>query len=86
LAWPQLAIGCDVLTLPARAYGEVIRIMITDGGSSLQILNNQHYSFILRGNLVCAAARAKPPGTPRVENNIVLLDEKIRRRKSVQSV
>ena len=53
--------------------------MRADVGISLQILNNQDYSFILRENLARAAARAKPPGAPRVENNIVLLDEKRRK-------
>jgi len=49
--------------------------MRTDVGISLQILNNQDYSFILRGNLARAAAWAKPPRHPRVENDFVLLDE-----------
>jgi hypothetical protein len=62
------------------------RPALTDAGISLQILNNQNYSFILRGNLVRTAAQAKPPRNPCVENNFVLLDESTERRKSVRQV
>jgi hypothetical protein len=60
--------------------------MRTNARISLQILNNQDYSFILQGNLVRAAARAKPPGSPRVESNIVLPDESAAGANPVQQV
>ncbi len=87
-AWLGLAAAYDRLRrfdLADRAYGEAIKI----AGPTAEILNNQGYSFILRGNFARAreillAARAKRPGNPYIENNIALLDESARRGKSVQ--
>ena len=58
-------------------------------GPTAEILNNQGYSFMLRGNFVRArelllAARAKEPGNPYIENNIALLDERALRHKSAR--
>jgi len=58
-------------------------------GPTAEILNNQGYSFILRGNFsrareILLAARAKAPGNPYIENNIALLDDSARSRKSVR--
>ncbi len=86
----RAVIGTNILRrfdLIGRTYEEVIRNPIgTDVGISLQILNNRDYCFILRRNLARTAARCKTAARPRVENNIVLLDESTERRKSVQQV
>jgi tetratricopeptide (TPR) repeat protein len=87
-AWLGLAAAYDRLRrfdLADRAYAEVTRI----AGPTAEILNNQGYSFILRGNFnrareILSAARAKEPGNPYIENNIALLDESARSRKSVR--
>ena len=87
-AWLGLAAAYDRLRrfdLADRAYEEVIRIM----GPTAEILNNQGYSFMLRGEFVRAreillAARARAPGNPYIENNIALLDESARSRKVVR--
>jgi len=59
---------------------------MTVSGSSLRILNNQDYPFILRDNFVHPGARVKPPGPRRVENDIVLLDESAEGVKLVRQV
>jgi len=87
-AWLGLAAAYDRLRrfdLADRAYAEVTRIM----GPTAEILNNQGYSFILRGNFgrareILLAARAKAPGNPYIENNIALLDDSARSRKSLR--
>ena len=87
-AWLGLAAAYDRLRrfdLADRAYAEVIRIT----GATAEVLNNQGYSFILRGNFIRArevllAARAKEPRNPYIENNIALLEESAQRRKSVR--
>jgi len=87
-AWLGLAAAYDRLRrfdLADRAYEEVFKIV----GPTAEILNNQGYSFMLRGNFTRAreillAARAKEPGNPYVENNIALLDERTPRRKSTR--
>jgi Flp pilus assembly protein TadD len=87
-AWLGLAAAYDRLRrfdLADRAYEEVIRIV----GPTPEILNNQGYSFILRGNFsrareILLAARAREPGNPYIENNIALLDESARGRKSIR--
>ncbi len=78
LAWVALASSYDRLSrfdLADRAYAKAIGI----SGETVQILNNQGYSQLLRGNL--AGARAKfmraaeiEPGNITVQNNIKLLD------------
>lgn len=78
LAWVALASSYDRLSrfdLADRAYARAIEI----SGETVQILNNQGYSQLLRGNL--AAARAKfqkaasiEPDNITVLNNIRLLE------------
>jgi Flp pilus assembly protein TadD len=78
LAWVALASSYDRLSrfdLADRAYAKAIEI----SGETVQILNNQGYSQLLRGNL--KSARAKfvkaamlEPGNVTVLNNIKLLD------------
>jgi Flp pilus assembly protein TadD len=87
-AWLGLAAAYDRLRrfdLADRAYEEVIRI----GGPTAEILNNQGYSYMLRGQFnrareILRAARAKDPRNPYIENNIALLDESVRKRQSVR--
>jgi Flp pilus assembly protein TadD len=87
-AWIGLAASYDRLgryEFADRAYD--IAISLT--GETTEILNNQGYSYMLRGNL--KAARAKlmkayknAPDNPTVLNNIKLLNlsQKMRRRES----
>lgn len=77
-AWIALAASYDRLSrfdLADRAYQTAIKL----SGETPQILNNQGYSYMLRGNL--AAARAKlakarslEPENSLVQNNMKLLD------------
>jgi Flp pilus assembly protein TadD len=77
-SWIALAASYDRLSrfdLADRCY----RTAIDLAGETALILNNQGYSYMLRGNQ--AAARAKfaranalEPGNPLVQNNIRLLD------------
>jgi Flp pilus assembly protein TadD len=77
-AWVGLAASYDRLSrfdLADRAYREAIKLQ----GETVQILNNQGYSYMLRGNL--RAAREKfqqafrlEPDNPTIENNINLLN------------
>ena len=77
-AWIGLAACYDRLArfdLADRAYSEAVKL----GGLTTQILNNQGYSYMLRGKL--AAAREKfrqafqnEPDNPTVQNNINLLN------------
>jgi Flp pilus assembly protein TadD len=78
LAWVALASSYDRLSrfdLADRAYAKAIEI----SGETFQILNNQGYSQLLRGNLRSARAKflkaaAIEPGNVTVLNNIKLLD------------
>ena len=77
-AWVGLAASYDRLArfdLADRAY----RYAITLGGRTPQILNNQGYSYMLRGNFVKARdlltqANALEPNNPVILNNLQLLD------------
>ena len=81
-AWIGLAGSYDNVRrfdLADRAYGQAIRL----AGETPQILNNQGYSYMLRGDL--AAARAKfrkalkrDPGNPTIENNLRILAARLR--------
>jgi Flp pilus assembly protein TadD len=81
-AWIGLAASYDRLArfdLADRAYRQAIKL----GGETTQILNNEGYSYMLRGKL--AAARAKfmeayrrEPDNPTVLNNINLLNSSYR--------
>jgi tetratricopeptide (TPR) repeat protein len=77
-SWVGLAAAYDRLSrfdLADRAYQSAIQL----SGETAQILNNQGYSYMLRGNLVSARAkfakaRSLEPGNPLVENNTKLLE------------
>ena len=87
-AWLGRAASYDRLRrfeLADLAYKQAIAIV----GPSPEILNNQGYSFILRGDYArartkLAEARALDPKSPYIQNNIKLLDESARKGKSVQ--
>jgi Flp pilus assembly protein TadD len=87
-AWLGLAASNDRLRrfdLADRAYDELIKI----AGGTPEILNNQGYSYMLRGNFtrareILTTARAKDPGNPYIQNNLALLDESVRTRKAVR--
>ena len=77
-AWTGLAASYDRLRrfdLADQAYAQAIRL----GGETVQILNDQGYSYMLRGDL--ARARKKftkayelDPTNPTIANNLQLLD------------
>jgi len=77
-AWVGLAASYDRLRrfdLADQAYAQAIRL----GGETVQIRNDQGYSYMLRGNL--NAARRKfakayelDPTNPTIANNLVLLN------------
>jgi len=87
-AWLGLAASYDRLRrfeLADRAYEEVIKI----AGPTPAILNNQGYSYMLRGQFdrareILNRARAKDPDNPYIQNNIALLEESIRAHKAVR--
>ena len=87
-AWLGLAASYDRLKrfdLADRAYEQVVRLI----GPTAEILNNQGYSYILRGDHRRARAKlleaqAKDPNNPFVKNNLDLLDESFAKAKSVQ--
>ena len=88
-AWIGLAASYDRLKRfdhADRAYAQALRIL----GPTPEILNNQGYSYLLRGDYKRArvklyAARAKDPASPRIQNNIDLLEESLRRGKGVEA-
>ena len=77
-AWIGLAASYDKIRrfdLADQAYAQAIRL----GGVTVQILNDQGFSYMLRGNL--SAARRKfeqayslDPGNPVIANNLQLLN------------
>lgn len=77
-AWIGLAASYDRLRrfdLADQAYAQAIRL----GGETVQILNDQGYSLMLRGDLNGARrkfmkARALDPGNPVIANNLELLN------------
>jgi len=76
-AWLGLAASYDQLRrfdLADRAYGQAIRIV----GERVEIINNQGYSYILRGDYRRARERlmlasVKAPDNPHVQANVQLL-------------
>ena len=78
-AWVGLAASYDRLRrfdLADRAYAEAIRLV----GPTPQILNDQGFSYMLRGDYARAArtlqqARATDPGNPYIQANLQLLEE-----------
>ena len=87
-AWVGLAASYDKLRrfdLADRAYAQAIRL----AGPTPEILNNQGYSYLLRGDRQRArrtllAAQAKDPGNPYIENNLNLLDQSLREGAAVR--
>lgn len=87
-AWLGLAASYDRLRrfdLADRAYSQAIAIV----GPTVEILNNQGYSYMLRGDYPrarakLAAAQAKDPGNKYVQNNLRLLQESARLGKAVE--
>lgn len=77
-AWIGLAASNDRLLrfdLADRAYASAIRL----AGETTQILNNQGYSYMLRGNFRLAREKFKKayerePNNPTIANNLRLLD------------
>ena len=76
-AWMGLAASYDRLhrfDLADQAYAQAARL----GGETVQLLNDQGYSYMLRGNLTAARrkfqrAYALDPGNPVIINNLELL-------------
>jgi len=81
-AWVGLAASYDRLRrfdLADRAYAYVLRLR----GPTVQILNNQGYSMMLRGNLkearrIFLKAYELDPGNPTIANNLELLNSSYR--------
>jgi Flp pilus assembly protein TadD len=87
-AWLGLAASYDRLRrfdLADRAYGKLIGI----SGRTPEILNNQGYSYMLRGDFrhareILAEAQAIDPANPYIANNLALLEESVRTRRAVR--
>lgn len=87
-AWVGLAASYDQLRrfeLADRAYNQAIGII----GQTPEVLNNQGYSYMLRGDYARARtillqAKAKDPDNPFIKNNLELLDQSMRERKGIQ--
>jgi Flp pilus assembly protein TadD len=86
-AWLGLAASYDRLRrfdLADRAYANVIKLV----GPTPEILNNQGFSYLLRGDYARArttllAARAKDPDSPYIQNNLQMLEQATRKKKMV---
>ena len=77
-------IACAASTLPAVLDDRAIRIV----GPTPELLNNQGFSYMLRGDYRRAretllAAQARDPKNPYIANNLRLLDESERTAKAV---
>jgi Flp pilus assembly protein TadD len=87
-AWVGLAASYDRLRrfeLADRAYAQAITLI----GRTPELLNNQGYSYLLRGDYIRSrstlrAAQAKDPDSPYIQNNLELLDQSVRSRKGIQ--
>jgi tetratricopeptide (TPR) repeat protein len=87
-AWVGLAASYDRLRrfdLADRAYRGAVGII----GETPEVLNNQGYSYILRGDYARAratllAAQAKDANNPYIRNNLALLEKSFRSGKAVQ--
>lgn len=87
-AWTGLAASYDRLRrfdLADRAYAQALRIV----GPTAEILNDQGFSYMLRGDYVRAKkkleeARARDPANPYVQANLQLLEESYRSGKAIQ--
>jgi hypothetical protein len=87
-SWVDLAAAYDRLArfdLADRAYGEAVRLI----GPTPQILNDEGFSYMLRGDYARARqkleqAQAKDPTNPYVRANLQLLEQAYRDGKAVQ--
>jgi tetratricopeptide (TPR) repeat protein len=87
-SWVDLAASYDRLgrfDLADRAYGEAVRLI----GPTPQILNDEGFSYMLRGDYARARqkleqAQAKDPANPYVRANLQLLQQAYRDGKAVQ--
>jgi Flp pilus assembly protein TadD len=86
-SWVGLAASYDRLRrfdLADRAYAQAIKIK----GPTAELLNNQGFSYMLRGDYRRArerllAAKAIDPANPYVNNNLQLLEQSARKAKAV---
>ena len=86
-AWVGLAASYDRLRrfdLADRAYRQAFKII----GPTPELLNNQGYSVMLRGDYRRAratllAARSKDPRSPYIKSNLELLEESQRKAKAI---
>jgi Tfp pilus assembly protein PilF len=87
-AWLDLAAAYDRLRrfdLADRAYAQAIAIV----GPTAEILNNQGYSYMLRGDYkraraTLATAQSKDPANRYVQNNLQLLKDSTRTGKAIE--
>jgi tetratricopeptide (TPR) repeat protein len=87
-AWVGLAASYDRLhrfDLADRAYAAALRLV----GPTAEILNDQGFSYMLRGDYTRAhkkleEARAKDPVNPYVQANLQLLEESYHNGKAIQ--
>jgi tetratricopeptide (TPR) repeat protein len=87
-AWLGLAASYDRLRrfdLADRAYKQAIGLV----GPTATVLNNQGYSYMLRGDYKRArekliAAQRKDPGNKFIANNLRLLDQSAREAKGIE--
>ena len=87
-AWLGLAASYDRLRrfdLADRAYGQAIGIV----GPTVEILNNQGYSYMLRGDYKRAhekltTAQRQDPRNKYVANNLLLLENSARKGKAIE--
>ena len=87
-AWVGLAASYDRLRrfdLADRAYSEAIRLV----GATPEILNDQGFSYMLRGDYARAhkkldEAQAKDPANPYVQANLQLLEQSYHEGKAIQ--
>ena len=71
--------------LADRAYGQAIGIV----GPTVEIMNNQGYSYMLRGDYKRArekltAAQRQDPRNKYVANNLQLLEDSARKGKAIE--
>jgi tetratricopeptide (TPR) repeat protein len=86
-SWVGLAASYDQLKrfdLADRAYNEAIKLI----GATPEVMNNQGFSYMLRGDLrrarsMLLAAQAKDPQSPYIANNLRLLDAAARKAKGI---
>jgi tetratricopeptide (TPR) repeat protein len=87
-AWIGLAASYDRLKrfdLADRAYSQAIKLI----GQTPEVMNNQGFSYMLRGDYrrarsMLLAAQAKDPESPYIASNLRLLDESARKAKGIE--